>query len=580
MDMSAYNEYFLNYLKNDRTGRAVMLKAPWGTGKSFYIRNELKPFLERKGLRCVVVSLYGMHSISNISKYIYLELRAGNLAKKSERKAVAGIIGKTIVKGVAGYFGVPLEINDNDLKKLYSSIKLEGKLIILEDLERSELDPVSVLGFVNSLVEDDGAKVLLVANESEIASGAGPSNVKYSLIKEKTIGDTIHFKADVNESVKAIITSFEKMWLKKISDEVNLPNQIFALMCELGSSNLRTLIFAIQKTIDIFLEFEDVSSDFFVQTLLGVLAYSIRINQGESVKWGDDNSARALGTAKHPLFLFAYKYINFQIMPSLSDLKKYQAAYQEEKCAKIEEEKAAKAMSVLEVYYVHSEHEVKEAVEALRDCLETNPDCVPIDSYGTLMNYLAIVRECLSDSKPIDECKDRMLSNAKRVNVPEKLDELFMKIRYSSGIRFETENQTREYNDFIQRLKETLLGRKEVELEKLGQVERFLAMAKEKSKYIEAMKLFSDFDSQKFADELYSLNASQLQRVRDVLLEVYCRGSNIRDYLSSDIDNLRKLKEIIEGHIKSAEFRDLIIKKQFEYLSCNLGNAITNLGGY
>lgn len=253
--MSAYNEYFLNYLKNDRTGRAVMLTAPWGAGKSFYIRNKLKPFLESRNFHCVIVSLYGLHSISDISKSIYLEIRAGNLAKKSEGKAIAGIIGKTIVKGIAGYFGVPLEISDEDLKMLYSSINLKSKLIILEDLERSELAPVSVLGFVNGLVEDDGAKVLLVANESEIAGGEKgafmseewSSNAKYRLVKEKTIGDTIHFQLDPRKSISEVLSSYGRFLLKDKVDRESLVEQILSVMSELKDYYARYVAKSIVK---------------------------------------------------------------------------------------------------------------------------------------------------------------------------------------------------------------------------------------------------------------------------------------------------------------------------------------------
>lgn len=54
------------------------------------------------------------------------------------------------------------------MKQLYDSIDLSGKLIILEDLERSGIDILEILGYVNSLTEQDGVKVLLVANEHEL----------------------------------------------------------------------------------------------------------------------------------------------------------------------------------------------------------------------------------------------------------------------------------------------------------------------------------------------------------------------------------------------------------------------------
>ena len=70
------NNYIKHYLEKDKTHTAIMLTGEWGSGKTYYIENELIPFLtEGKKNRCVVVSLYGIESISDISKSIYMELR-------------------------------------------------------------------------------------------------------------------------------------------------------------------------------------------------------------------------------------------------------------------------------------------------------------------------------------------------------------------------------------------------------------------------------------------------------------------------------------------------------------------------
>ena len=50
MTTNEYNSYIKNYLKNDKTQSAIMLTAPWGTGKSYYIRNDLSRFLEENKL--------------------------------------------------------------------------------------------------------------------------------------------------------------------------------------------------------------------------------------------------------------------------------------------------------------------------------------------------------------------------------------------------------------------------------------------------------------------------------------------------------------------------------------------------
>ena len=165
------NQYILHYLTEDKTKSAIMLTAPWGSGKSFYIQNELKPFLEKEengSHKCLVVSLYGLKELSEISKVLYLESRAKFLNNNSEKMEAGKLATKTILKGVTSFLGIDLSHSDEDMQKLFESIDLSGKLIILEDLERSGIDILEVLGYVNNLVEQDGVKVLLVANEEAI----------------------------------------------------------------------------------------------------------------------------------------------------------------------------------------------------------------------------------------------------------------------------------------------------------------------------------------------------------------------------------------------------------------------------
>ena len=47
------NQHIYRYLIGNKTKSAIMLTAPWGTGKSFYIQNHLKPFLEGKEKICI-----------------------------------------------------------------------------------------------------------------------------------------------------------------------------------------------------------------------------------------------------------------------------------------------------------------------------------------------------------------------------------------------------------------------------------------------------------------------------------------------------------------------------------------------
>ena len=164
MTYQELNQYILHYLTEDKTKSTIMLTGPWGTGKSYYIQNELKPFLEKKengGHSCVIVSLYGLKDTAEISKSIYLGTRMKFLTAASENSTTVTFAGETIIKGIAGAFGVDLSVSERSLKRLYASVNLTGKLVILEDLERSGIDILEVLGYVNNLVSKMGSRFFL-----------------------------------------------------------------------------------------------------------------------------------------------------------------------------------------------------------------------------------------------------------------------------------------------------------------------------------------------------------------------------------------------------------------------------------
>ena len=139
-------------------------------------------------------------------------------------------------------------------------INLKEKLIIFEDIERSSINIIEFLGYVNSLVEQDGVKVLLVANEQEFLKeensesqqsiqGKTKKEKTYTLQskeylrqKEKTISDTIIFGSDKKESLKNIIgLFFEKKLSEILTDDKNIED-ITNMMEKIESNNLRAVV--------------------------------------------------------------------------------------------------------------------------------------------------------------------------------------------------------------------------------------------------------------------------------------------------------------------------------------------------
>lgn len=316
MTVAELNSYIKHYLEEDKTNTAIMLTGEWGSGKTYYVEKVLTPFLqEEKKNRCILISLYGLESLSDISKSIYMELRMKVLDKDYEALATGKLIAKTIAKGAAGFFGIDVNMSEDDLQKMYSSVDLSKKLLVFEDVERSNIELTKLLGYVNNLVERDGVKVLLVANENEIL-GRSPESFnfkftklfsknlenaeeesnkngipedvqKYLRIKEKTISDTICFESDYCEAVKNIVNTFDNKRLKKIigEDEDGI-EKLASIVRGQCHKNFRTFIFATQKTVDIYEKLdESFDKDFLKSVYFGIISFAAKIKAGEFPAW-------------------------------------------------------------------------------------------------------------------------------------------------------------------------------------------------------------------------------------------------------------------------------------------------------
>ena len=429
------NHYIKHYIEKDHTGRAIMLTGAWGMGKSYYIKNCLIPFLanpkngERK---CIVVSLYGIATLSEVSKAIYLESRVKRINPETETGKAALLAAKTVLKGIAGHFGVDLNVDENGLQELYESIDLTDKLIIFEDVERGRIGILDFLGYVNSLVEQDGVKVLLVANEAELLKykpidkqvnapkeiDANPpkekdyteETIRYLEIKEKTIGDTISFEGDLVRAVKQIIQSFNDKILNRFASE-ECAADIVDIMVLMNSSNLRSVIFACQKTADIY-EFisddGDYSDDFIKTIFYGIVFFSFRIHAGSQVQWtGLAHYSLELGHDRFPLFRFCFDYIMEQRMHS--DL----IPIAQEKLMTFRLYDQSKTfndpmLQILSGYYLHTEQEVQTAVKKITRRL-SDPKDISFYDYGRIAVALIVVKYNLCID--IEETKKLLVSN-------------------------------------------------------------------------------------------------------------------------------------------------------------------------
>lgn len=431
MTYEELNKYMKNYVENDITGRAIMLTSAWGSGKSYYVKNILKKHLESdEGGKhdCVIVSLYGTTNIADISKAIYVDLRTLIKESKSELATTAGvaakIIGKTLLNGLTSITNVDIaKLSDDDFQKVYESINLTGKLIVLEDIERTKIDLIELMGYVNNLCECDGVKILLVANEKEI-SPLGESNetdnsIKstYRKIKEKTVSDTLQFSADYKQTINSIIDSFNNDDLKEIKDCVNVRrNGIF----QTEINNYREFIVACQKTCDIFKFMNEnnieSNAEFKKSVFVGIAFYLQKRLTDHSLKF-EANSIFDVSLSeynKYPLLRFCYDYINWQIL-DIDDIKLAIKEY-DRYLLFVDQKEDDVDILVLIQYNLYNESEVKEAINNIYSKLDDIKK-ISLNKYSKIVSYLILLKYDIGlEIDDYDKIINKIVQNIKKAN--------------------------------------------------------------------------------------------------------------------------------------------------------------------
>nr|WP_291654076.1 P-loop NTPase fold protein [Clostridium sp.] len=83
------------------------------------------------------------------------------------------------------------------------------KLIIIDDLERSELPPNVILGYLSNLIIEQGIRVILVANEDEYIKNNSKNEKNYLKVREKLIAYRFELKPNLDEAIKSFLNDID-----------------------------------------------------------------------------------------------------------------------------------------------------------------------------------------------------------------------------------------------------------------------------------------------------------------------------------------------------------------------------------
>ncbi|MDZ8030488.1 P-loop NTPase fold protein [Nostoc sp. DedSLP04] len=188
-------------------GFAVLLKGQWGSGKTWFIKKYCEN-LTNNGHKYLYVNLNGMTSCSEIEE-AFLQQAIPILSSKSmalfrnfTTQALKNVA-KIDVNGDKKDRGT-LNASFTDVSLANYLINFDKNILIFDELERCNIILSNVLGYINSFVEHQDLKVIIVANEVELEKIPN-----YKDIKEKVIGITLEIALDFEGALEKFITGVQ-----------------------------------------------------------------------------------------------------------------------------------------------------------------------------------------------------------------------------------------------------------------------------------------------------------------------------------------------------------------------------------
>lgn len=275
---SHIEEYLDYYCELTAPGFAILLQGEWGSGKTWFIDKYREKIKDHK---CLYISLYGMTSFSDIEDTFFQQLHP---ILSSKGMAITGKIFKGLLKGSLKIDldgdkkddgTVSIQIPDINLPKYLKDT--DKCILIFDDLERCKIDLSNVLGYINSFVEHQDLKVILIANERELEKD--PS---YKSIKEKIIGKTFGVLPDFNSALEVFLTMVNHTETKTfLCENTEQIQDLYAKAEYENLRNLKQIILDFEKIFKILPE-KAQSKKELLQHLLQVLtAFSLEIKCGK-----------------------------------------------------------------------------------------------------------------------------------------------------------------------------------------------------------------------------------------------------------------------------------------------------------
>ena len=602
----------MNYITKEKSNYAILLDGAWGCGKTFFVKNKIIPKIDETTKKSIYVSLYGLSDIKDIDKQIYfgiLEKLAPNnkeisIIKKGGNIVITGY--KIINEAIGGK--LPMVSSDNITSIISLFKNIEDYVLIFDDLERCNVPPNIVLGYINKFVEHKNCKCIIVANQKEISKVSildnieikylvaldkridfkdkkedtlvkalctkvktqeenkievsdlknriekiFNENIQYNQIKEKLIGNTIYYRPEIENVLRNIVsTDVKETNIKEFI--LKYSKELIQLLENERHINIRTLRIAINKFVQVICIVNDIGIDnneLLEEILYNVLIYTlystIKNKTGQKEYMWEEFSEYGniyIGKKKIVAFKFIDRLVNKGAL-NKENVEFVISEYLEN--LKMEGSNLNDPLNKLLGYWELEDEVILNNINDLIKKLEKNE--YQLQQYPQITVLVMRIKNIGFDKEYLEKIIELMKSNIKVTDIKQSRFDEF-------GVMLNSEDESIEYNSImkpIRKLLEIQSGKNREEkindifLTGTGWGARFCDYCdNEKNRALTDRKFAEILDIETILKLIDESKVEDISNFRRQLNSIY-RFSNINEYYKGDIENLSKLKEGLQN---------------------------------
>lgn len=287
MERKEIKQAIINYFKNESTDFALMISGDWGSGKTYFLRNEIFSYLRAENYRPIFISLIGLRDEDKLEKKIFEKINPFFQSKRKSQIASEADRMEQL-------------LNKEDEK----SLDIPKRIVLcFDDLERINIDFFeTALGFINTFIEHNKIKCIFLCNELKLEKKIPD----FRDTKEKYIRYTYFLKSNIENII-------QEEFLKDPEKYINLKDIDISVISEIfrkgNCFNVRTLLFTLSllntivEKLNTNIILKNVDKKYILELITRYLCF-VSIEQKKGISKQTFEKISVAYVTKNPIMLF------------------------------------------------------------------------------------------------------------------------------------------------------------------------------------------------------------------------------------------------------------------------------------